>query len=156
MKQIHFVTVLKKQTPRKWALAIKPWPGSCHLLEWLHNSCRSPIPHFCLLSQLRNKIVLSWSYFWIKWSVDSRECAQRERGNTRGGATKKREISHNLLSINLNFSVLEIASPKPLCSLARGAPPRAREHDDGGDWSQWKQLREPSSVSFRTFVTDDP
>ena len=28
------------------------------------------------------------------------------RGNARGGATKKREISRNLLSINLHFSVL--------------------------------------------------
>ena len=49
--------------------------------------------------------LLSWSYFWIKWYVDSRARAQTERGNTRGGATKKREIWHNLLSINLNFSV---------------------------------------------------
>ena len=49
---------------------------------------------------LRIKI-LSWRYFWIKWYVD----AQTERGITRDGATKKREISHNLLSINLNFSV---------------------------------------------------
>ena len=49
--------------------------------------------------------ILSWRYFWIKWYVDSRARAQTERGNTRGGATKKREISRNLLSINLNFSV---------------------------------------------------
>ena len=28
-----------------------------------------------------------------------------ERGNTRGGATKKRKISRTLLSINLHFSV---------------------------------------------------
>ena len=31
--------------------------------------------------------------------------ARRERGNMRGGATKKREISRNPLSINLHFSV---------------------------------------------------
>ena len=31
--------------------------------------------------------------------------AQTKRGNTRGGATKKREISLTLLSINLHFSV---------------------------------------------------
>ena len=31
--------------------------------------------------------------------------AQTERGNTHGGATKKREISLTLLSINLHFSV---------------------------------------------------
>ena len=30
-----------------------------------------------------------------------RETRQTERGNTRGGATKKREISRTLLSINL-------------------------------------------------------
>ena len=34
-----------------------------------------------------------------------RETRQTERGNTRGGATKKREISRTLLSINLHFSV---------------------------------------------------
>ena len=32
--------------------------------------------------------------------------AQTERGNTRDGATKKREISLTLLSINLHFSAL--------------------------------------------------
>ena len=42
---------------------------------------------------------------WKIRSVDARERARTERGNTRGGATKKREISRNLLSINLNFSV---------------------------------------------------
>ena len=31
--------------------------------------------------------------------------ARTERGNTRGGATKKRKISRTLLSINLHFSV---------------------------------------------------
>ena len=50
--------------------------------------------------------VLSWRYLWIKRCVDSRARAQTERGNTRGGATKKmREISRTLLSINLHFSV---------------------------------------------------
>ena len=36
---------------------------------------------------------------WIKWYVET------ERRNTRGGATKKRDISRNLLSRNLHFSV---------------------------------------------------
>ena len=49
--------------------------------------------------------VLSWRYLWIKRCVDSRARAQTERGNTCGGATKKREISRTLLSINLHFSV---------------------------------------------------
>ena len=49
--------------------------------------------------------VLRWRYLWIKRCVDARKRALTERGNTRGGATKKREISRNLLSINLNFSV---------------------------------------------------
>ena len=31
--------------------------------------------------------------------------AQTERGNSRGGATKKREISRSSLTINLHFSV---------------------------------------------------
>ena len=44
--------------------------------------------------------------------MDRKVCrrARTERGKTRGGATKKREISRNLLSINLNFSVHGIPS----------------------------------------------
>ena len=34
-----------------------------------------------------------------------RETRQTERGNTRSGATKKREISRTLLSINIHSSV---------------------------------------------------
>ena len=40
-----------------------------------------------------------WLRVWLR-------AAQTERGNARGGATKKREISRTLLSINLHFSVL--------------------------------------------------
>ena len=50
--------------------------------------------------------ILSWRYLWIKWCVDLRARAQTERGNTHGGATKKHEISQNLLSINLHFLVV--------------------------------------------------
>ena len=39
-----------------------------------------------------------WVRVWL-------HAAQTERGNARGGATKKREISCTLLSINLHFSV---------------------------------------------------
>ena len=38
--------------------------------------------------------------------------ARTERGNTRGGATKKREISLTLLSINLHFSVQGLNQPR--------------------------------------------
>ena len=50
--------------------------------------------------------VLSWRYLWIKQCVDSR--MQTERGNKRGGTTKKREISRTLSFIILHFSELEI------------------------------------------------
>ena len=79
-----------------------------HESRLLAASCRG-----CVFTQFRtdNKVtsftgldyVLSWRYLWIKRCVDSR--AQTERGNTRGGATKKRKISRTLLSINLHFSV---------------------------------------------------
>ena len=49
--------------------------------------------------------ILRWRYLWIKCGVDSRTRARTERGNTRSGATKKREISRNLLSRNLHCSV---------------------------------------------------
>ena len=39
-----------------------------------------------------------WVRVWLR-------AAQTERGNARGGATKEREISRTLLSINLHFSV---------------------------------------------------
>ena len=39
-----------------------------------------------------------WLRVWLR-------AAQTERGNARRGATKKREISRTLLSINLHFSV---------------------------------------------------
>ena len=42
---------------------------------------------------------------WIKCGVDSRTLAWTERGNPRGGATKKREISRSLLYRNLHCSV---------------------------------------------------
>ena len=50
-----------------------------------------------------------------------REMRQTERGNTRGGATKKREFSRTLLSINLHFSVhfkLGLKSKMPLESFS--------------------------------------
>ena len=52
--------------------------------------------------------------------------AQTERGNTRGGAIKKREISHNLLSINLNFSVRTGLS-KTYTEMGERVDPRLRE-----------------------------
>ena len=54
-----------------------------------------------------------------KRCVDSRARAQMERGNTRGGATKKREISHTLLSIILHFSILSIRVQQPWASLSQ-------------------------------------
>ena len=57
------------------------------------------------VDKYESESILRWRNLWIKRSVDAQECARTERGNTRGGATKKREISRNLLSINLNFSV---------------------------------------------------
>ena len=45
---------------------------------------------FCTSRQQLNIAdILSCRYFWIKIGVDSRARAQTERGNTRGGATKK-------------------------------------------------------------------
>ena len=40
--------------------------------------------------------------------------ARMERGNTRGGATKKREISCTLLSINLHFLVFALKRSAPV------------------------------------------
>ena len=42
------------------------------------------------------------------------ETRQMERGNTRGGATKKREISRTLLSINLHFLVFALKRSAPV------------------------------------------
>ena len=47
-------------------------------------------------------IILRCRYFWIKESVRR---ARRRGANSRHSATKKREISPTLLSINLHFSV---------------------------------------------------
>ena len=47
-------------------------------------------------------LLLRWRYLWIRKSVKPR---QTERGNGRGGETKKREISCTSLSINLHFWV---------------------------------------------------
>ena len=59
-----------------------------------------------LPTNIHSSVVLRWRYLWIKRCVDARKRALTERGNTRGGATKKREISHDLLSINLHFLVV--------------------------------------------------
>ena len=64
---------------------------------WLNSLNLAP---FLLLNPTEPQV------FCIKIFVDSQARAQTERGNTRGGATKKREISRTLLSINLHFSVL--------------------------------------------------
>ena len=64
-----------------------------------------------------------------------RETRRRERGNVRGGAIKKREISRTLLSINLHFSVLFVRkfaaffdSPSPvLCGRHIWKPPNVKE-----------------------------
>ena len=57
----------------------------------------------CSLNEI-TEAVLSWRYLWIK-PLDKtvRGRARTERGNTRGGATKKREISCTLLYRNLHF-----------------------------------------------------
>ena len=44
--------------------------------------------------------VLRWRNLWVRKYVEVR---QTERGNTRGGATKKCEISRTSLPINLHF-----------------------------------------------------
>ena len=54
-------------------------------------------PHQELLSSVN-----LWLGVWLR-------AAQTERGNARHGATKKREISRTLLSINLHFSVQHVA-----------------------------------------------
>ena len=58
------------------------------------------VRHLC--SRSRTKIIRC-GYFWVM-----RRCvsAQTERGNSRGGATKKSKISRTSLPINLYFSVL--------------------------------------------------
>ena len=49
-----------------------------------------------------NKLVLSGVNLWVRVWL---RAAQTETGNKCGGATKKREISRTLLSINIHFSV---------------------------------------------------
>ena len=56
-------------------------------------------------AQDNNATVLSWRYLWIKWCINMSKRARKERGNTRGGATKKCKISSTLLSRNLHFLV---------------------------------------------------
>ena len=58
--------------------------------------------------------VLSGVNLWVRvWLC----AAQTETGNTRGGATKKREISCTLLSINLHFSIHETRNVAQPCTL---------------------------------------
>ena len=65
-----------------------------------------------------------------------RGCARTERGNTRGGATKKREISPTLLSINLHFSVQypDICLVFCDCSLFQTTLKKAHSQGVSSDW----------------------
>ena len=70
-----------------------------------HHGCQLPCTPVTLSPCLWSLCVLSWRYLWIKQCVDARG---RRGGNTRGGTTKKREISRTLLSINLHFLVVAL------------------------------------------------
>ena len=70
----------------------------CRQLDWgcLVSRSLEEVDTMC------NDFILSGINLWVRVWL---RAAQTERGNARGGATKKREISRTLLSINIHFSV---------------------------------------------------
>ena len=87
-----------------------------------------------------------WVRVWLR-------AAQTERGNARGGATKKREISRTLLSINLHFLVPSVRNAMYCHNHVHGTNDDPTRDPTDGTTDQPRSLARSSGRSAKNIRT---